>query len=48
MHVRHIELCEDEVDGDGAVLDQLADELDPHVQMLDLVIGLERREDRSG
>jgi hypothetical protein len=33
------------VDGDGAVLNQLADELNPHVLMLDLVIGLERRED---
>ncbi len=33
-HVRHIELCGDKVDGDGAVLNQLADELDPHVQCL--------------
>jgi hypothetical protein len=34
------------MDGDGAVLNQLANELNPHVQMLDLVIGLERCEDQ--
>lgn len=47
QQIRHVVVSGDEVNGDETRQDVLADGLDPHVEVLDAVIGLEGLEDHG-